>query len=134
MSKKKIKISKRFLRLMPWLWMLIIFYASSRQKIAISQSFWLSFLLFKSLHVIEYGVLFLLWAFALNNKPYSIEASILISSVYGIIDETHQTFVPTRQGRVQDVIIDITGILIFWAFVLPKAKKLFNQNFKVVNQ
>lgn len=102
----------------PLLWMGLIFYGSSRQRVAISENYWLSFLFFKTLHIIEYGVLFILWYFTLYKKRYREKVALIISILYGISDELHQTFVPTREGRVRDVFIDALGVFIFWHFVL----------------
>jgi VanZ family protein len=100
--------------------MVLIFYFSSRQKIAVSESYLLSFLFFKSLHIVEYGVLFLLWRFALYKNKRSVKIAAIISILYGVSDEFHQTFVPTREGRIRDVFIDALGIFIFWQFFLSK--------------
>jgi VanZ family protein len=39
------------------LWMGVIFFLSSRQKLSVSESHWLNFLFFKALHVCEYAFL-----------------------------------------------------------------------------
>jgi VanZ family protein len=104
--------------------MAVIFYFSSKQKIAISESYLLSFLFFKSLHIVEYGVLFLLWRFTLYKNRRGREIAALISILYGVSDEFHQTFVPTREGRIRDVFIDALGIFIFWQFFLSKIENL----------
>ncbi|MBL7078628.1 VanZ family protein [Candidatus Shapirobacteria bacterium] len=115
---KKLKKSLRFL--FPFVWMSFIFYLSSRQKIAVSSSYWFSFFVFKSLHLIEYGVLFLLWYFALSNQKKKLKLAIAFSLLYAIFDEFHQTLIPSRQGKVRDVFIDFLGIIIFWRFFLTK--------------
>jgi len=118
------KYRKLIAYLLPLIWMGLIFYGSSRPKVSLSENYWLSFLFFKSLHVIEYGILFTLWRFALYGKPYSIKYSVTISLLYGAFDEIHQTFVPTREGRLRDVIIDLVGVLIFWLFLLERLEKI----------
>ncbi|MCD6225706.1 VanZ family protein [bacterium] len=112
---------KRILRFLPPLiWMGVIFYLSSREKIAVSESYWLSFAFFKTLHLIEYGILFLLWYFALYKKKYGLKLAIFLSILYGMTDEWHQTFVPTREGRIRDVFIDSLGVILTWQILLER--------------
>ncbi len=96
--------------------MLFIFYLSSQQRITVSQSYWLSFLFFKTLHVIEYGILFLLWDLALFPHRHRWREAFLLAVFYGALDEFHQHFVPTRHGCLRDVFIDTLGIFIayYW--------------------
>ena len=104
----------------PLIWMALIFYGSSRQRIQVADQFWLNFLFFKTLHLLEYGILFLLWHLPLYNRGYSSKLAAFLSIVYGISDEIHQKFVPTRTGRLRDVFIDALGVLIFWRFFLDR--------------
>ena len=120
---------KTIFRFLPALiWMALIFYGSSRQKVAITENYWLSFAFFKSLHIIEYGILFLFWRFALFGKTYGVKAAIVFSIFYGITDEFHQSFMPGREGRLRDVFIDALGVLIFWRFILNKLEITCNKN------
>ncbi len=95
------------------LWMLIIFLLSSRQRVGVSETYWINFFIFKTLHVIEYAFLYALTLRALasgkqpSKKTYSI--ALLVTILYAISDEMHQTFVPTREGTLRDVIIDSIG-------------------------
>ncbi len=112
---------KRVLRAV-WLWappiilMITIFILSSRQNIGVSDSEAVNFSLFKSLHVIEYCILYLLFFRAYLGSGISYARSILYGAIsalgYGILDEVHQTFVPTRTGTLRDVFIDMIGISI----------------------
>ena len=102
-------------------WMLLIFFLSSRQSIAVSDKLWINFMLFKSLHVIEYAILTLLNFIALyRNVPTLIWEQAAryaggFALVYAIFDEIHQTYVPTRSGKIEDVLIDCIGILsVYW--------------------
>jgi len=124
----KEKIKKSIVFILPFVWMVLIFYASSRTRVSVSGRYWVSFLFFKTLHVIEYGILFLLWRFALYKKSYGVKLAILIAIFYGITDELHQTFVPTREGAVRDVLIDSFGIFIFFRFILNKVEDLVEKN------
>lgn len=101
----------------PILLMGIIFMLSSRQSIAISDEMAVNFSFFKTLHIVEYAFLTLLFfrAVFLTKKmldQHMISLSISFSVIYGITDEIHQTFVPTRTGQPRDVLIDLIGILL----------------------
>lgn len=85
----------------------------------------------KTAHVTEYAILALLLFRALQknrsrqgddaNSSFPWRAAALafgITVLYAITDEFHQTFVPSRQGHVQDVLIDscgaAAGLLVLW--------------------
>jgi VanZ family protein len=129
-------------------WMLLIFSASSDPKSAQHSSRiiapllrWLMpdiseaslnravFTVRKIAHVAEYAVLaFLLWRAwrkPVKRDPRSwrwSEAAFALSvaTLYSASDEIHQAFVPTRQGRTADVLIDSAGaalgLMLVWAF------------------
>lgn len=86
------------------------------------------FLARKCAHLTEYGILALIFWRALRKpirrdpRPWSwIEAknAVLLVALYAATDEFHQLFVPSREARVHDVVIDTTGgalgILALWA-------------------
>lgn len=101
----------------PLIWMGLIFFASSQHKIGMGGSYWVSFAIFKTLHMIIYGLLYLFWYLALYNSDYNSIYAIVISALYGLTDEIHQSFVPTREGTLRDVIINFIGIIIFVLFL-----------------
>ncbi|MEI7750414.1 MAG: VanZ family protein [Candidatus Moraniibacteriota bacterium] len=81
----------------------------------------------KGAHIFEYLVLFLL-AFNAFRLSYSRERSGFqtmlagtLSLLYAFSDETHQLFVPGREGKISDVGIDaigiVIGLLIVWIIV-----------------
>jgi len=41
----------------------------------------------------------------------------IIAVIYAITDETHQTLIDTRQGKLRDVIIDTAGITIMYIYI-----------------
>lgn len=86
--------------------MALIFFLSSQPSVTISESQILEFIFFKSLHLLEYGVLFFLIYRATEKN---LLLSFILTIVYGISDEIHQLFVPTREGRFWDVLIDGGG-------------------------
>lgn len=114
----------------PLLMMTIIFFLSSRQRIAVSDTYTINFIFFKSLHIIEYAVLyFLLFRAYYNtlsrkNMNHIYLAAIITAIMYGISDELHQTIVPTRNGAVRDVFIDTIGILLCFQYTKMYLSKL----------
>jgi len=104
------------------LWMGIIFFFSSQQRIVVSPQETINFIFFKSLHVLEYALLYIL-TFRATKNPIT---SFLIVILYAVSDEIHQLFVVTREGRVRDVIIDTLGACFAWISItrlLPKSPK-----------
>jgi VanZ family protein len=109
----------------------VIFYFSSRSRITVSPQYVLNFLFFKSLHVIEYAVLYIFYVRALKNtttipNKQSYVIAFLFLLLYASSDEYHQTFVATREGAPRDVIIDLLGASLVWIYLqklLPQAPK-----------
>src|SRR3989338_1667384 len=87
------------------LWMAIIFLASTRESVQVSDEFTINFLFFKTLHVLEYAILFALYYRALRNTldrkniVVLLTTAFLLTILFAISDEFHQTFVPTREGK-----------------------------------
>lgn len=83
----------------------------------------------KTAHVVEYAILsMLLWRalrkpqkgqWGLWNRRAALGAFAL-AVLYAITDELHQSFVPSRQGQITDVLIDsfgaALGLLTVWLF------------------
>ena len=108
--------------------MIAIFLMSSRESIAVTEEFVKDFIIFKSLHVAEYALLtFLLFRALINTTSLRLKDVLIISTLlaflYGFTDEIHQTFVPTRQGSVRDVLIDGIGIFGMIHFIRERTKK-----------
>jgi len=76
---------------------------------------WIMRVIRKGAHVAEYAVLALLTWRALRqriNKGWNwpqARLALLCVMLYAAIDEFHQSFVPSREARVSDVMIDTTG-------------------------
>lgn len=105
-------------------WMSFIFFLSSRQSISVSQTYLYNFILFKTLHMIEYAFLYLLVFRAVNSidaKHFSLHKKLItafiITFVYAVTDEFHQTFIPTRTGQIRDIFIDLAGILLMYIYI-----------------
>ena len=76
------------------------------------------FYLRKTGHVTEYGLLALLLWRAMRKpvvndpRPWNwrlFRAVLLLSAFYAATDELHQSFVPSREARVHDVVLDTCG-------------------------
>ena len=81
--------------------------------------FWLAswFFIVKGWHATEYAILFFLCATSLRNLTSwndrkRIGVAFVISVLFAITDEWHQTFVPGRDGCLRDVLIDSGGAAI----------------------
>lgn len=95
-----------------------------------------SFMFFKTLHLIEYGILFLLTERALKLSLPRLGKKVRLGRMtwswrpawlalifvllYGASDEFHQTLVPTREGHLRDVLIDGLGGWLAWHLPLRK--------------
>lgn len=87
-----------------------------------------SFIVRKTAHATEYMILFLLIYMAVKeyeNFERKILLSLIITICYAISDEIHQYFVPGRDMRIFDVMVDSTGALI--GVILLKIKNKFKK-------
>ena len=111
----------RFQRLLSrWLpailWMGLIFYLSSQPDLPRHPDDLVDTVLKKMMHVGEYAILaYLLWralsdAKLAKNNPIAL--SLILSFLYALSDEYHQSFVPGRNGSVVDVGIDTMGAML----------------------
>jgi VanZ family protein len=110
------------------IWMGVIFLFSSRQRVEVSEDTAINFIFFKTLHILEYAFLMILSLRAVDNiyGKKKIWIAFILCLFFAVSDEIHQTFVPTREGRLRDVIIDLGGMTLSWISivnVLPKAPK-----------
>lgn len=102
--------------------------------------FW-HFYIRKSGHVVGYGILsfflFRAWRATLpseNNVGWMLRWSaiaVLGTTIVASLDEWHQTFIPSRTGRWQDVVIDTCGgiatqvlIFLWWNSMGKDARKI----------
>ena len=132
---------KWFFRVLPIIYMIAIWVMSSMSSDAIVElpdSKWDGFIK-ESLHLVEFGILYLLLALALLtmrelNGTINV-ILILISCLYGLTDEIHQSFVPYRSATLIDLVKDCVGVL-FASWILygayqekrfPKVSKLLKK-------
>jgi VanZ family protein len=72
----------------------------------------------KGVHFVEYGTLAVLLAHAIRGtwrswRPLSVFAmSVLGTTLWGLIDEIHQAFVPGRVADARDLMADLLGALL----------------------
>lgn len=99
-------------------WMVVIYYFSSRADLPSNRIDWLDFVIKKSAHVAEYAILTFLSfrAFGRSTPDYAI----LLSIFYAFTDETHQFFTPGRGPKLSDIMIDSVGITIMSYLIVKK--------------
>lgn len=106
----------------PALWMGMIFYMSSQKSITVTSNVVVDFVTFKTLHIIEYAFLFLLLYRAFHSILYLQKlfvgiSTLSIAMLYSITDELHQLSIPTRSGRLRDILFDLAGMLIMYGVI-----------------
>lgn len=104
-----------------FVWGSVIFWFSNHAKISTVESYAVDFFFKKTAHLVEYAILTVLIFRATKN----IKLSIILSILYAASDEFHQSFIPGREPRVRDVIIDATGSIIgvvLWSKLYLKTK------------
>ena len=98
----------------PVLWMAVIFLLSSTPKVNLPDYGGFDFAVKKSAHVAEYGLLgfLLLRAYSGGRLPLrrTIGLATGVAFLFAISDEGHQFFVPGREGKPFDVLVDLAGI------------------------
>lgn len=108
---------RKYARLIPAsIWMVFIFYLSSIPNLEL-QGEWsiYDFVLRKIAHLVEYAFLTFLFYWGLQKNlsfKTNLWISLILAILYGISDEIHQYFVPTRDGKVIDVFVDSLGVII----------------------
>jgi VanZ family protein len=92
-------------------WMLLIFLLSDRPDLPKAPGGLLDFLVKKSMHAAGYAMLaLLLWrALRVSDIERPILWALVLTVIYAVTDEWHQTWVEGRNGRVTDVLIDAMG-------------------------
>jgi VanZ family protein len=77
----------------------------------------------KLAHAAEYAILSYFWFIALNRglriwSPRSAFWALALSVSYALLDEYHQTFVPSRTASLRDVGIDSLGAVLMQVYLL----------------
>lgn len=96
----------------PFLLMAVIFILSDQPNLSSGLEVW-DLIGRKLLHMLEYGLLTVSWARALG---WRLLPAVVVSLLYSVSDEFHQSFVEGRNGTPVDVVVDSLGIAAaFWA-------------------
>ncbi|MCH7640768.1 VanZ family protein [Patescibacteria group bacterium] len=111
-------------------WAALIFILSSRQITPVSDIYLKDFIVKKTAHIVEYGILTVFLYRALKEsgvrKREAGIYSVVLATFYGITDEFHQSFTPGRDPQARDVFFDTIGsvaaIYFIWR-LLPKAPR-----------
>lgn len=126
----KIKTINWIVILKLWLpvitWAVLIFALSSIKTPKVSEFFVGDFIAKKLAHLSEYAILFALIMRATRGKW---AWSYLLTILYAISDEAHQSLVPGRTATVIDLGFDISGANIA-AYILWKLKQLRQKKLK----
>lgn len=114
------------------IWMIIIFYLSSRTGSEL-QSLVPFINNFNPGHVVAYFILALLYYFAFqkNNSSRPFVKTFILCLLYGITDEIHQFYVPTRFPDPYDLVRDLLGALGALVIVLLIKKSHIISSLKV---
>lgn len=108
---------KRVFFLLPaLLYMGLIFWMSSRPAPESLQT-WPILWGMKAVHLVEYAILCLLWLWGLARAtrwPFRRVAllAVLLTFLWGVSDELHQSFVPGRTARVTDAATNLVAALL----------------------
>lgn len=109
------------------IWAGVIFWGSTWPAIKTSDSYWSDFFVKKLVHVIEYGIFYVL-LFRATNKNWKI--SLGLAAGYAITDEFHQSFIPGREPAARDILFDVVGASLFavclWKYYHFLPQKLKN--------
>jgi VanZ family protein len=95
----------------PLVWMALIFFLSSRPDLPGAPDPALDRILKKSAHAGGYATLAILYVRALEGSGArrSAPVALVLTGLYAVSDEWHQTYVPGRDGNILDVLIDLAG-------------------------
>ncbi len=86
---------------------------TEEEKVLVNNDY--EFYISKTVHVLEYGALcfFLFLAFIMIKKRWlNYLFAFLVTVIFAISDEYHQTFIPDRSARPQDIVIDAMAAII----------------------
>jgi VanZ family protein len=97
----------RFLVLLAW--MALLTYWSNQPSLPIDQAAVANVmhdLQHKVAHLLAYGLMGLLAQWAFQDASRSWLVAIVVSSLFGITDELHQSFIPGRRSAIDDWLLD----------------------------
>lgn len=83
----------------------------------------LNYYIRKAVHLVAFGLLAVFFWLALREKPFRYLLAWGLATIYGAIDEWHQSFIPDRSALVTDVLIDSVGAVFSLVIVYVVQKK-----------
>ena len=82
------------------------------------------------LHIPVFGLLAFLWLKSFTKHsiltPTKVIITLIITILFGCLDEFHQTFVPGRYGSLIDILLNFVGIfmgILFFSFYRSRKKR-----------
>jgi len=95
----------------PFLWMIFIFYLSAQPVLPGPSIVWADFFFKKMAHMFVYAVLYILWFRVINQNKAKKQFLIplVLTMVFAISDEFHQSFVSGRTATLRDLGFDLYG-------------------------
>ncbi|MDD3679233.1 MAG: VanZ family protein [Patescibacteria group bacterium] len=95
------------------LWCLLIFYLSSIPNLKAAENPLWDEIIRSFIHGLFYAILYFLLfrAFNFTRKLKNFYLPLMLSFLYGLSDEIHQFFVPTRTFQFKDLLVDFIGII-----------------------
>lgn len=111
--------------------MALIFTLSSQSGLRVSEDATVERPIRASAHFVTYATLAALFLFALAQGGRPSRRQVIVAFgltlLYGASDELHQSFVPDRAGRIDDLLVDAigatVGLVIGWAGLTLRARK-----------
>jgi VanZ family protein len=114
------KIYKKILRWFPAMVVMAVIYGfSSIPGKEIPHFGLLDLIVKKGGHMLGYGLLGMTWWYGLNFNPKRWWLAFLLTELYALLDEFHQSFVPGRHASLVDaLIIDGCGAMIMIGLIV----------------
>ena len=106
-------------------WMALITYWSSQPNLPIDQPSVASAMhnfQHRFAHLLAYGLMGLLAWWTFEGRPRALLIAIAITSVFGMTDEFHQSFIPGRRAAVDDWLLDTLSATLA-IFVVAQLRK-----------
>lgn len=100
-------------------WMGLIFYLSAQPDLPRPATDWLGDVIGMGGHAFVFGVLAVLWARLLGKRRHPLLLAFLLTMLYALSDEFHQSFVPGRHTDPLDLLWDGAGAALalgLWAW------------------
>ncbi|MCU9594151.1 VanZ family protein [Caldibacillus thermolactis] len=115
------KFIRIVLKVLPFTYMSFIWLLSSKPADAYIEFRVYDGFIKESLHLVEFGILYGLFVlYFLVDGKLTMKTSIfsaIVASMWGLIDEIHQSFVPYRSADVIDLVKDVIGVIVGFIIV-----------------